>query len=130
LYHATKWGIEGFIEAVAQEVAPFGISFTIAEPGPAKTEFKTGLVSASALDVYDNTPSGDIRRALASGAFGLVGDPVKMVDVMIASVDQNPAPKRLAMGSGAFRNIRGALEERLATLDAQKEIAFSTDAVE
>ncbi len=33
LYHATKWGIEGFVEAVAQEVAPFGIEFTLAEPG-------------------------------------------------------------------------------------------------
>jgi len=33
LYHATKWGIEGFIESVAQEVAPFGIDFIIVEPG-------------------------------------------------------------------------------------------------
>ena len=33
-YHATKWGIEGFVEAVAQEVAPFGIEFTLVEPGP------------------------------------------------------------------------------------------------
>src|SRR5471030_2616272 len=39
LYHATKWGIEGFVEAVAIEVAPFGIEFTIAEPGPATTSF-------------------------------------------------------------------------------------------
>jgi NAD(P)-dependent dehydrogenase (short-subunit alcohol dehydrogenase family) len=34
VYHATKWGIEGFIESVAQEVAPFGIDFIIVEPGP------------------------------------------------------------------------------------------------
>lgn len=39
LYHATKWGIEGFVDAVAKEVAPFGIAFTLVEPGPAGTNF-------------------------------------------------------------------------------------------
>jgi NAD(P)-dependent dehydrogenase (short-subunit alcohol dehydrogenase family) len=37
LYHATKWGIEGFSESMAQEVAPFGIGVTIVEPGGART---------------------------------------------------------------------------------------------
>jgi NAD(P)-dependent dehydrogenase (short-subunit alcohol dehydrogenase family) len=128
LYHATKWGIEGFVEAVSLEVAPFDISFTIAEPGPAKTDFGGSLVSAPASETYADTPSGDIRRALAGGAFPLIGDPIKMADAMIASVDQNPAPKRLTMGSGAYRNIRMALMERLAALDAQRETAFATDA--
>ena len=41
LYHATKWGIEGFIESVVQEVAPFGIDFIIVEPGPTGTNFGT-----------------------------------------------------------------------------------------
>ncbi len=39
LYHATKWGIEGFIEATALDVAPFNIEFTIVEPGSARTNF-------------------------------------------------------------------------------------------
>jgi NAD(P)-dependent dehydrogenase (short-subunit alcohol dehydrogenase family) len=42
LYHATKWGIEGFCESVAAEVAPFGIGVTIVEPGGARTEFRYG----------------------------------------------------------------------------------------
>ena len=37
LYHATKWGIEGFVEAVAQETASFGIDFVLVEPGPTGT---------------------------------------------------------------------------------------------
>jgi hypothetical protein len=40
LYHATKWGIEGFIEALMPEVAPFNIGLTIVEPGGARTNFK------------------------------------------------------------------------------------------
>jgi NAD(P)-dependent dehydrogenase (short-subunit alcohol dehydrogenase family) len=41
LYHATKWGIEGFVESVAQEVASFGIGLTIVEPGGARTDSAT-----------------------------------------------------------------------------------------
>lgn len=42
MYHATKWGIEGFVESVAREVASFGIGMTIVEPGGARTEFRYG----------------------------------------------------------------------------------------
>jgi hypothetical protein len=46
---------------------------------------------------------------------------------MIDSVARSPAPKRLALGSDAYTQIRAALIDRIAALDAQKEIAFSTD---
>jgi NAD(P)-dependent dehydrogenase (short-subunit alcohol dehydrogenase family) len=128
LYHATKWGIEGFIEAVAQEVAPFHIEFTIAEPGPSRTDFGRGLVTAPTMDVYDNTPAGYIRRAIASGAFAVKGDPGKMAQAMIDCVEISPAPRRLVMGSSSFTGIRAALVGRIAALDAQKDIALSTDA--
>ena len=125
--YATKWGIEGFIESVAQEVAPFGIEFTIAEPGPAKTGFGAGIVSPPALPAYEHTPAGDVRRAIETGSFKLIGDATKMARAMIASTDRSPAPRRLVMGSTSFVAIRAALEERIAELDAQKEIALSTD---
>lgn len=127
LYHTTKWAIEGFVEAVAQEVAPFNIEFTIVEPGPAKTSFGGGLVSPPPMDVYENTPAGELRRAIAAGTFPVKGDPVKMAQAMINSVDRNPAPRRLALGSGTYTSIRAALVDRLAVLDAQKDIALSTD---
>lgn len=127
LYHATKWGIEGFVEAVAQEVAPFGIEFTIVEPGPAKTNFGGGLAMAPTLAAYEHTPAGEVRRAVASGTFPLPGDPTKMVQAMLDSADRHPAPKRLVLGSRAYAQIRAALLDRLARLDAQKDLAFSTD---
>jgi hypothetical protein len=46
---------------------------------------------------------------------------------MIASVDQNPAPKRLALGSDAYNVMHKQLSDRLAALEAQKDLAFSTD---
>ena len=127
LYHATKWGIEGFIEAVAQEVAPFGIEITIAEPGPAGTDFGAGLVRPPQMDVYEDTPAGQVRRAIADGSFKILGDPVKMTDAMIAAAEAQPAPKRLALGSTTYQSIRKGLTERLAELEAQKDITLSTD---
>lgn len=127
VYHATKWGIEGFVEAIAQEVAPFNIAFTIAEPGPAATSFGAGLVSPPPMDVYDDTPAGAMRRAVAARTLPLKGDPIKMAQAMIDSVDRSPAPKRLTLGSTAYTSIRAALMDRLAALDAQKDIALSTD---
>jgi hypothetical protein len=50
-----------------------------------------------------------------------------MVKIMIDSVDQNPAPKRIALGSDAYTVMHKQLSERLATLEAQKDLAFSTD---
>ncbi len=128
LYHATKWGIEGFVESVRQEVAPFNIEFTIVEPGPARTAFGAGLVRPAAMAEYDQTPVGEIRRAFTAGTFKVMGDAGKMARAMIDSVERNPAPSRLTLGSGAYGSIRSALLERLAVLEAQREIAFSTDA--
>jgi NAD(P)-dependent dehydrogenase (short-subunit alcohol dehydrogenase family) len=127
VYHASKWAIEGFVESVSLEVAPFHIQFTLVEPGPAATNFGAGLVSARPMAVYDNTPAGEIRRGLANGTFEVRGDPAKMVQAMIDSVDRNPAPRRLALGSTTYNSIRKALTERLAELDAHREITLSTD---
>ena len=126
-YHTTKWAIEGFVEAVAQEVAPFGIEFTLIEPGPAKTSFGGGLVHAPSLAVYEATPAGAIRRGLRDGSFAVTGDPNKMVDAMLIAADQHPAPRRLTLGREAYTKIRAALVERLAALDAQQAVAFSTE---
>jgi NAD(P)-dependent dehydrogenase (short-subunit alcohol dehydrogenase family) len=132
LYHASKWAIEGFVESVAQEVAPFGIEFTIAEPGAAKTRFADGLVQPSPMPVYETSLVGEVRRAVMSGSlegFGAMGDPDKMAQAMIDSAARHPAPRRLAMGTSTYAHIREALMTRLAELDALKDITLSTDAI-
>jgi NAD(P)-dependent dehydrogenase (short-subunit alcohol dehydrogenase family) len=127
LYHATKWGIEGFCEAIAKEVAPFGIEITIAEPGAAGTSFGTGLISPEPMAAYEATPAGEVRRAVAAHAFPLPGDPVKIAKAMIDSVETTPAPLRLPMGSDSYHYLREALADRLAKLEAARELCLSTD---
>lgn len=128
LYHATKWGIEGFVEAVAQEVASFGIEITLVEPGPARTGFGDNLARTTPLDAYADTPAGQLRGALAAGAWTIKGDPGRMTDAMIALADQDaPLPKRLVLGADAYANVRNALVARIEELDRQKSIALSAD---
>jgi NAD(P)-dependent dehydrogenase (short-subunit alcohol dehydrogenase family) len=127
LYHATKWGIEGFVEAVAKEVAPFGIECLIVEPGPTATHFGQGLDHAQPMACYDDTPAGEVRRAVSSGAFAIKGDAVKTVNAMIDAVDAGSLPSRLTLGSTAYASISQVLAERLRSLEAQKDVAFSAD---
>lgn len=128
LYHATKWGIEGFIEAVSQEVAAFGIDFIIAEPGPTGTQFAASLDQADPMPCYENTASGEMRRALACGEFKITGDAAKTVDEMIACADEQQPPLRLPLGSTAYFNIHKALSDRLRALEAVEKRACSADA--
>jgi NAD(P)-dependent dehydrogenase (short-subunit alcohol dehydrogenase family) len=128
LYHASKWGIEGFADALQQEVAGFGIGVTIVEPGSARTGFRYGGSQLGPrLPAYDGTPASMARHMLEERTAVPIGDPVKMVALMVASVDQQPAPRRLALGSDAWSAMQRSLAARLAELEAQKEVAFSTD---
>lgn len=129
LYHAGKWGIEGFVDALSREVAVFGIGCTLVEPGGARTNFRYGGSRlAPRIAAYDASPASHARRMIEEGTSVPPGDPAKMVAHMIASVDQQPAPLRLALGGDAWTAMRAQLADRLAALDAQKELAFSTDA--
>ena len=128
LYNAAKWGIEGFCEAVAAEVAPFGIGVTIVEAGGARTGFgPTGLRFAEPLDAYDVSPAAMVRAFRDGGPPGVIGDPVRMVRAMVASVDQEPAPLRLVLGSDAWTAISASLAARLESVRAQELTAGATD---
>ncbi|MBP2562155.1 NAD(P)-dependent dehydrogenase (short-subunit alcohol dehydrogenase family) [Neorhizobium galegae] len=127
LYHATKWGIEGFVESVAQEVAPFGIDFIIAEPGPTGTNFGANLVRTTPMDTYDGTPAGAVRRAIAEGSFEIKGDAARTVAAIISAAESAAPPLRLALGSTAYSSISQALSARLSALEAQRGVANSAD---
>jgi len=125
IYHATKWGIEGFCEAVAAEVAPLGIGITIVEPGGARTEFRYGSAqTAPPIAAYDATPAHGFRAMLGTAA---PGDPAKMAAAIIHSAEVEPAPLRLLLGSDAYQRTHQVLAGRLAALEAQESLAATTD---
>jgi NAD(P)-dependent dehydrogenase (short-subunit alcohol dehydrogenase family) len=129
IYHASKWGIEGFIEAVAQEVAAFGIDMIIVEPGPTRTRFGANVERADAMEAYASTPAGEVRNAIESGSFPLTGDAARCADAMIEAADADHPPRRLVLGSVAYNNIERTLADRLDAVRSQKAVAFGADYV-
>jgi NAD(P)-dependent dehydrogenase (short-subunit alcohol dehydrogenase family) len=129
VYHASKWGIEGFIEALIPEVAPFGIQATLVEPGGARTDWAgSNAERAQPLFAYEESTVGAMRRRMAAaGLQAFRGDPQKIAKAMIACADEPQAPRRLALGSDAYEALHSTLTTRLAALEAQQAIAFSTD---
>lgn len=128
MYHASKFGIEGFCEAVAQEVGVFNIGVTIVEPGGARTEFRYGSAQvAKFLPAYEGNPAHSFM-AMLDPANGLApGDPARMAARIIESVDQEPAPLHMVLGSQALTNTIKTLEARVANYKTQTELAASTD---
>lgn len=129
LYHASKFGIEGFFESLSQELAPFQIGVTIVEPGSARTGFREAAASSagSAPDAYAGMPVGMVKAFLSDTSRMPVGDPAKMAAAVIDSVERFPAPRRLVLGSDAFSAIEKALAARTKELEASRSIALKTD---
>ncbi|WP_295967316.1 SDR family oxidoreductase [uncultured Bartonella sp.] len=128
LYHATKWGIEGFCDSLSQEMAPFNIGVTIVEPGGARTEFRYKSAKiAKPIKAYDNTPAHAFQKMLDRKNGLAAGDPERMAARIIESVDITPAPLRMVLGSGALKTTIEVLEKRLEDFKGQEQLAASTD---
>ena len=128
LYCSTKFAVEGLSEALAQEVAPFGIKVTLIEPGYFRTNFLTGgsLASAGApIAAYDQIRSVHEAHTQIDGA--QIGDPVQAARAMIAVVGQAEPPLRLLLGSDALSYARAKLAALAGDFDANEALTLSTD---
>ncbi|HBC91507.1 MAG TPA: short chain dehydrogenase [Pelotomaculum sp.] len=136
LYSASKWAVEGAFETLAKEAAPFHIKLTLVEPGGIRTGFFANHgVFGPELDAYDDQPARDFKKLYQNihtkevvDRDVIPGDSQKMAKAIIQRVDEGNGPLRLALGSDAYEEIKAALTSRLAELEAQKELAYSTDA--
>lgn len=126
-YSATKFAVEGFAEALADEVTPYGIKVLVVEPGA----FRTGLFGKGAalfsepLDAYDASV-GETRRMVEAGDGTQAGDPAKAAAAILAALAADRTPLRLALGGDAVDAIRGHLELVGAELDAWESVARDT----
>jgi hypothetical protein len=100
------------------------------QPGSARTSFGGSVAIAPAIPEYQRTPAALRRAKAAAGGSGLgsPGDPAKMAQAIITCAELPTPPRRLTLGSDAYRLIGAALREQLAELEAGKAIACATDA--
>ncbi len=125
-YSAAKFALEALSEAVAGEVADFGIHVLIVEPG----SFRTGLLgrglrAAPPLEAYAPTV-GRTREFFQSEDGNQPGDPAKAATAILTALDAEDPPLRLAVGADAVDGIRAKHEMMLAELARWEHLARST----
>ena len=126
-YSATKFALEGMSEALAQEVAPFGIKVTLIEPGPFRTGFRAPGAMLWAPEMADYAPTvGKFRRMLSESDGKQPGDPVKAADAMIAVVEAENPPLRLPLGEACVGLVRKKLAQVGDELERWLDLSLST----
>lgn len=122
-YHASKWALEGFSQALAQEVAHFGIKVTIVEPGGFATDWGgSSARHASPLSDYEpvRRHAAELRRARTRR----LGDPATSAGAILKLVDAEDPPLRVFFGDGPLAIATADYEERLATWRAWEPLSI------
>jgi NAD(P)-dependent dehydrogenase (short-subunit alcohol dehydrogenase family) len=125
IYNASKFALEGFSEALAQEVAPFNIKVTIVEPGPFRTQFASSSIKmpATRIEAYQHTPVGNMYQYIAAANGQQEGDPVKGAQAIVDFVYSDNTSLRLPLGKAAIAGIRAKLDSVQKDLEANEGIA-------
>jgi NAD(P)-dependent dehydrogenase (short-subunit alcohol dehydrogenase family) len=127
IYQAAKFGLGGFSEALAKEVAPLGIRVTCVEPGGFLTDWATSSMTyAPEVPGYETTVGPRIDM-LQGGTFEPMGDPDKAAQVMLALVENPAPPLHLLLGSEAVAITEHAENARRAELEKWRPVSVSTD---
>jgi NAD(P)-dependent dehydrogenase (short-subunit alcohol dehydrogenase family) len=125
-YSASKFALEGLSEALALEVAPFGIKVLIVEPGNFRTNLLgSGTREMPAIDAYRKTVGG--TREFARGMHGTqIGDPIKAAAAIDQALAADETPLRLQLGEDAVEAVRTHAKELLEDLQRWEPVAVNT----
>ncbi|MFM0350453.1 SDR family NAD(P)-dependent oxidoreductase [Paraburkholderia sp. RL17-347-BIC-D] len=129
MYSASKFAIEGFSEALAQEIADFGLKLTIVEPGAFRTDFldnRSLKRGTHALDDYDDF------RAKANAVFearnhNQVGDPDKLGRALVRIANETAPPLRFVAGADALKVVDDKLDYVAREVERWRELSRSSD---
>jgi NAD(P)-dependent dehydrogenase (short-subunit alcohol dehydrogenase family) len=129
LYSASKFAVEGFSEALAQEVASFGIRVTLVEPGVFRTDFLDGSSMAfGTLPVNDYAALvGKLQASCAAGNHQQTGNPAKLGNALVALANHDAPPLRYLAGSDAYSQVNAKLVRMHDEIEKWQALSASTD---
>jgi NAD(P)-dependent dehydrogenase (short-subunit alcohol dehydrogenase family) len=124
-YAASKFGVEGWIESLAPEVAPFGIRTMLVEPGFFRTELltpeSTNYAEPSIDDYAERTNQTVAAWNAMNGKQG--GDPAKLANALVQLASQDEPPLRWVAGADAIATVEQKAKDMLAQTDAYRELS-------
>jgi NAD(P)-dependent dehydrogenase (short-subunit alcohol dehydrogenase family) len=123
MYHASKWALEGFSQALAQEVAAFGIKVTLIEPGG----FSTDWGGSSARHATELPDYAEVREAAAKARAGRMsepGNPNASAAAVLKVVDAVEPPLRIFFGEAPLSIATADYESRLAEWNAWQPVSL------
>ena len=127
IYQSAKFGLSGFSEGLAQELAPLGIKVIVIEPGGFRTDWAgDSMTYAKSIEGYEDSV-GKRADFFQSGEFVPVGDPDKAAKVMIDIIKEPKPPLHLILGSEAIAIVKNSEAAKLAELEKWYEVSISTD---
>lgn len=126
-YSAAKWGVEGFSEALAQEMRLIGVKVTIVEPGGFRTDFAGSSTTLEAgRSEYDDVV-GKAARMQQAYHGRQPGDPSRGAQAILDAVAADAPPLRLPLGSDAVTAIERGDKARLEELERWRSLSISSD---
>jgi NAD(P)-dependent dehydrogenase (short-subunit alcohol dehydrogenase family) len=122
IYHASKWALEGFSQALAQEVAPFGVHVTLVEPGGFDTDWSgSSSRSAERLPAYADAHAAN--DAVRKTRWAAPGDPSASAAALLKVVDAQEPPLRVFFGEAPLGIATADYESRLRTWEQWQSVA-------
>jgi NAD(P)-dependent dehydrogenase (short-subunit alcohol dehydrogenase family) len=124
-YAAAKFAVEGWMESLAPEVAPFGIRTMVVEPGFFRTQLltpeSTSYAEPSLEDYAERTTQTVVAWNAMNGKQG--GDPAKLASALVQLASQNEPPLRWIAGADAVKVVEQKAKDLLAQVDAYRELS-------
>lgn len=123
IYHASKWALEGFSQALAQEVASFGIHVTLIEPGGFDTDW-AGSSAKHATPLPDYAEAHRQAQDARAKRVAKSGDPKASAAAVLKIVDAEHPPLRVFFGELPLQLAKADYESRLATWEQWQPVAI------
>jgi len=127
-YNATKFGLEGLSEALAQETAPLGVKVLIVEPSGFRTDWAGRSANQTQHPIADYDSTAGARQRQIRGYSGKQpGDPVRAAAAIVKAVEAPDAPLRLMLGKAALAAGRGKVEAMSRDFEAWAAVSEGAD---
>jgi NAD(P)-dependent dehydrogenase (short-subunit alcohol dehydrogenase family) len=123
IYHASKWALEGFSQALAQEVAPFGIHVTLIEPGGFSTDW-AGSSSKRSNPLPDYQEVHEEADRLRSQRVSTPGDPQASATAVLKIVDAEKPPLRVFFGELPLQLAKADYQNRIENWEQWQPVSI------